>query len=342
MFEFAYPLILACLPFPVIVYFLLPRAEVKQSALKVPFYHALAQMVGKGNSPAGISLLQKIIAAALWAALVCAGAKPQWIGEPIPLQSEGRDLMLAVDLSGSMKIKDMQYRGQNFSRVDVVKSVVADFVEQRQGDRLGLSLFGDNAYLQAPLTFDRGTVKQLLEEAFLGMAGNRTAIGDAIALGIKRLKERPDAARVLILLTDGENTAGETSPLQAADLAAIAGVKIYTIGVASDQLIEDGFGFFSNTKRASADLDENTLQAIAEKTGGQYFRARDTQGLSAIYETLNKIEAVEQDERVYRPIQSLMHWPLAFAMTLSVLLALLRCGIIGGIRQRIDARGGSM
>ncbi|BCD98571.1 vWA domain-containing protein [Marinagarivorans cellulosilyticus] len=340
MFEFAYPLILACLPLPIAVYFLLPRVEVKQSALKVPFYHALAQMAGRGTSPNGSNLTQKIIAISLWVTLVLAGAKPQWIGDPIPLQSEGRDMMLAVDLSGSMKIQDMLYRGQNFRRVDVVKSVVADFVEQRQGDRLGLILFGDNAYLQAPLTFDRNTVKQLLEEAFLGMAGNSTAIGDAIALGIKRLKERPDAARVLILLTDGENTAGETSPIQAAELAAIAGVKIYTIGVASDQLIEDGFGFFSNTKKASADLDENTLQVIADKTGGQYFRAKDTQGLSAIYETLNKIEPVDQDARVYRPVQSLMHWPLALAMLLSLLLALLRCGVINHL-PAIKRKGGA-
>lgn len=340
MFELAYPLALACLPLPIVVYFLLPRVEVKQSALKVPFYHALAQMAGSGTSPTNTQLLQKFLAVALWVTLVFAGAKPQWIGEPVPLQNEGRDMMLAVDLSGSMKIQDMKYRGQNFRRVDVVKSVVADFVEQRQGDRLGLILFGDNAYLQAPLTFDRSTVKQLLEEAFLGMAGNSTAIGDAIALGIKRLKERPNAARVLILLTDGENTAGETSPQQAADLAVIAGVKIYTIGVASDQLIEDGFGFFSNTKKASADLDENVLQSIADKTGGQYFRARDTQGLSAIYETLNKIEPVDQNERVYRPIQSLMHWPLALAMALSLLLAVLRCGLISNI-PGLKRKGGA-
>ena len=338
MFEFAYPLVLLCLPLPIAAYFLLPRAEVKQTALKVPFYHALSQMAGKGSAPTGAGILQRVLALLLWFVLVCAGAKPQWIGEPIPLQNEGRDMMLAVDLSGSMKIQDMQYRGQNFRRVDVVKSVVADFVEQRQGDRLGLILFGDNAYLQAPLTFDRNTVKQLLEEAFLGMAGNRTAIGDAIALGIKRLKERPDAARVLILLTDGENTAGETSPQQAAELAAIAGVKIYTIGVASDQLIEDGFGFFSNTKRASADLDEGALQAIAQKTGGQYFRARDTQDLNAIYETLNTIEPVEQDERVYRPIQSLMHWPLAIALLLSMLLAIARGGFLSMRRTNAKQR----
>lgn len=328
MFEFAYPLILLCLPLPFVVYFLMPKVTQQQSALKVPFYQTLVGMNGALASPTGRTFLQKALATALWITLVLAGAKPQWIGEPIPLQNEGRDMMLAVDLSGSMKAADMEYNGKLLRRVDVVKSVVADFVKQRHGDRLGLILFGDNAYLQAPLTFDRNTVQQLLEESFLGMAGNATAIGDAIALGIKRLKDRPDAARVLILLTDGQNTAGETQPLQAAELAGIAGVKIHTIGVASDLLIEDGFGFFSRSKKASADLDENTLQAIADKTGGQYFRARDTQGLAAIYEALNQIEPVEQDDRVYRPIQSLMHWPLAIALLLSFLLALMSLGFM--------------
>ncbi|WP_054112685.1 vWA domain-containing protein [Marinagarivorans algicola] len=334
MFELSYPLILLLLPLPIAVYLWAPKVTQQHAALKVPFYHTLVNISGAAISSNGRSLLQKALALALWVMLVIAGAKPQWIGEPIPLQNEGRDIMLAVDLSGSMKAADMEYNGKLLPRVHVVKSVVADFVEQRHGDRLGLILFGDSAYLQAPLTFDRNTVKQLLEEAFLGMAGNATAIGDAIALGIKRLKDRPDAARVLILLTDGENTAGETHPLKAAELAAIAGVKIHTIGVASDLLIDDGFGFFSRSKKASADLDENTLQTIADKTGGQYFRARDTQGLAAIYAALNEIEPIEQDERVYRPIQSLMHWPLAIALLLSIVLALLRLGFGQAIKSK--------
>ncbi len=336
MFEFSYPFILLCLPLPIAVYLWIPKVTQQQSALKVPFYQTLVNLSGAAASPTERSMLQKSLAVALWVALVVAGAKPQWTGEPIALQNEGRDIMLAVDLSGSMKAADMEYNGKLLPRVSVVRSVVADFVEQRHGDRLGLILFGDNAYLQAPLTFDRNTVKQLLEEAFLGMAGNATAIGDAIALAIKRLKERPDSARVLILLTDGENTAGETQPLKAAELAAIAGVKIHTIGVASDLLIEDGFGFFSRSKKASADLDENTLQAIADTTGGQYFRARDTQGLAAIYAALNEIEPIEQDDRVYRPIQSLMHWPLAVALLISMILALLRLGLVPSMSIKQD------
>ncbi len=329
MFELANPWLLLALPLPLLAYFLLPKASVEQTALKVPFYQTLHQLAGGRRHSAQHSTLQRALAVVLWLLVVLACARPQWVGEPIPLQNEGRDLLLAVDLSGSMEIQDMQYRGRNLPRIDVVKAVIGDFVDQRKGDRLGLILFGDNAYLQAPLTFDLKTVKQLLDEAQLGFAGRKTAIGDAIALGIKRLQARPDSARVLILLTDGENTAGEIQPRQAADLAALAGVKIYTIGVASDQEIDNGFGFFSQSQKASADLDEGALNYIAEKTGGQYFRARDMNDLSNIYATLNKLETIKQDERVFRPIQSLFHWPLGIALGLSFLLALMRLGLIG-------------
>ncbi|MDZ7922904.1 MAG: VWA domain-containing protein [Marinagarivorans sp.] len=329
MFELATPWLLLALPLPVLVYFLVPKASVEQTALKVPFYQTLHQMAGGRRHSAQHSMLQRALAVALWLLVVFAAARPQWVGEPIPLQNEGRDLLLAVDLSGSMETQDMLYRGRNLPRIDVVKAVIGEFVEQRKGDRLGLILFGDNAYLQAPLTFDLKTVKQLMDEAQLGFAGRKTAIGDAVALGIKRLQARPESARVLILLTDGANTAGEIQPRQAADLAAIAGVKIYTIGVASDQEIDTGMGFFSrSTQKGSDDLDEGALKYIAEKTNGQYFRARDMDDLSGIYATLNKIETIRQDERVFRPIQSLFHWPLGLALGMSFLLTLLRLGFI--------------
>ena len=329
MFELANPWLLLALPLPLLAYFLLPKASVEQTALKVPFYQTLHQMAGGRRHSAQHSTLQRALAVALWLLVVFAGARPQWVGEPIPLQNEGRDLLLAVDLSGSMEIQDMLYRGRNLPRIDVVKAVIGEFVEQRKGDRLGLILFGDNAYLQAPLTFDLKTVKQLMDEAQLGFAGRKTAIGDAIALGIKRLQARPESARVLILLTDGANTAGEIQPRQAADLAAVAGVKIYTIGVASDQEIDTGMGFFSrSTQKGSDDLDEGALKYIAEKTSGQYFRARDMDDLSNIYATLNKLETIQQDERVFRPIQSLFHWPLGLALGISFLLTLLRLGFI--------------
>lgn len=342
MFEFAFPWLLTALPLPLVAYALFPKAEAKEAALKVPFYYALSQISGHVKRGRSTTFFSQLLAVLMWAFVVVAAAKPQWVGEPIPLQNEGRDLLLAVDLSDSMKMEDMQYRGRNLPRITVVKEVVADFVEKRHSDRLGLILFADNAYLQAPLTFDRQTVKQLLQEAQLGFAGTRTAIGDAIALGIKRLKKRPDAARVLILLTDGENTAGEIAPKEAADLAKLAGVKIHTIGVASDQMIDNGFGFFSRQQKASASLDEGTLQHIADTTGGQYFRARDTQDLTAIYETLNALETIEQDERVYRPIQSLMHWPLAVALFLSFILALLRTPLINLFKKPATTENSSL
>ena len=324
MLEFALWWLLLCLPIPFLVAWAMPPAtESQKTGLKTPFF-GLAKQLQQAPGVLRQHGALRIIALLAWALLVVAAARPQWVGEPVPIKNEGRDLLLAVDISGSMEMEDMQYRGRNLPRITVVKEVVGEFVEKRTTDRLGLILFGDNAYLQAPLTFDRLTVKQLLQEAQLGFAGRKTAIGDAIALGIKRLKTRPDAARVLILLTDGENTAGEIDPRQAAELAKIAGVKIHTIGVASDQMIDRGFGFFSRAQKASADLDEGTLQFIADTTGGQYFRARDMADLSQIYDTLNEIEAIEQDEKVYRPIVSLMHWPLGAALLLSLLIALTR------------------
>lgn len=328
MLEFALWWLLLLLPVPLLVAWLLPAATQNEKVgLKTPFF-SLAKQMQQAPGVLRQSGVTRVLALLAWALLVTAAARPQWVGDPVPIKNQGRDLLLAVDISGSMEMEDMQYRGRNLPRITVVKEVVGEFVEKRTTDRLGLILFGDNAYLQAPLTFDRQTVKQLLQEAQLGFAGRKTAIGDAIALGIKRLKTRPDAARVLILLTDGENTAGEIEPRQAAELAKIAGVKIHTIGVASDQMIDRGFGFFSQAQKASADLDEDTLQFIADNTGGRYFRARDTADLSQIYETLNEIEAIEQDEKVYRPIESLTHWPLAFSLLLSLILAAVRLPLV--------------
>ena len=168
--------------------------------------------------------------AGLWRLL-----RPQWVGEPIALRISGRDLMLAVDLSGSMKRRDMQVGRDWVTRLAVVKRVAGEFIARRDGDRIGLILFGTRAYLQAPLTFDRPTVRTLLsEEAVIGLAGEQTAIGDAIGLGVKRLRERPAENRVLVLLTDGANTAGEVNPMDAARFAAKLGLKIYTIGVGAD------------------------------------------------------------------------------------------------------------
>jgi Ca-activated chloride channel family protein len=252
----------------------------------------------------------KILLFLCWLCALLASSRPQWIGDPVPLPTSGRDLLLAVDISPSMRQRDMRIGGQIVNRLVAVKSVVGDFVEQREGDRLGLVLFGEQAYLQTPLTFDRKTLQTLLYEAQMGFAGsNGTAIGDAIGLAVKRLKDRPKNHRVVILLTDGANNAGALEPIKAAELASLANVKIYTIGVGA---------------RGSSGLDEQTLAEVAKITGGQFFRARNPAELDAIYQELNRLEPVDQEAETIRPTISLYHWPLGLAFILSLLIAIAR------------------
>jgi Ca-activated chloride channel family protein len=226
-------------------------------------------------------------------------------------------LLLAVDISGSMDTQDMLLAGKPVNRLAVVKKVAGEFIQRRKGDRVGLVLFGSRAYLQTPLTFDTETTSILLAESEIGLAGRETAIGDAIGLAVKRLREDAASERVLILLTDGANTSGEVQPMQATEFAAREGLKIYTVGVGADEMmVQDFFG--SRLVNPSADLDEDTLKAIAERTGGAYFRARDAEALARIYEQLDALEPVESDQETIRPVDELFFWPLG----LSFLLAL--------------------
>lgn len=322
MFSFAWPWLFLLAPLPILLRMLAPQAKQEQAALRVPFFQrAQAALGGKMGAQKNASFFAFIIALLVWLLLLAAAAKPQWMGEPISLPTSGRDLLVAVDISGSMSEEDMLVEERQIPRILIVKYVVGEFLERRINDRLGLILFGSNAYLQSPLTFDRKTVNQLLQEAQLGFAGRQTAIGDAIGLAIKRLKDRPDSQRVVILLTDGANTAGEVDPRQAADLAAQAGVKVYTVGVGADQMTRF-VGPFARTVNPSADLDESTLQYIADTTGGKYFRARNPQELELIYRTLDELEPVEQEAEVFRPQRSLFYWPLAAALALSLLMGL--------------------
>ncbi|WP_308367603.1 MULTISPECIES: VWA domain-containing protein [unclassified Microbulbifer] len=320
MFEFATPWVFALLPLPWLARRLLPRARPLTSALKVPFYSELSQSgdAGQGN------LANLLLLSLLWLLLLTAAARPQWYGEPIAQKSSARDLLVAVDISGSMETPDMLLDGRPAMRVEAVKRVVSDFVERREGDRLGLVLFGTRAYLQAPLTYDRKTVGTLLQEAQIGFAGQGTAIGDAIGLAVKRLTQRPAEQRVLILLTDGANTAGEISPRKAAELAQQAGVTVYTIGVGAEEMIQPGLlgsRFGARRINPSRDLDSETLQAIADETGGQYFRAHNPQELVDIYNELDRLEPVEQEAASYRPLKSLYVWPLGAALLLTMLWA---------------------
>ena len=257
-----------------------------------------------------------------WIALVIAATRPQWTGDPVSLPTTGRDLMLAIDISGSMSVEDMQLGNQNVDRLTVVKAVISDFVDRRQGDRVGLILFGSNAYLQAPLTFDLESVETLLIEAPVGIAGGKTAIGDAIGLAVKRLRPRPEGDRVLILLTDGASNVGAVTPLKAAELANAAEVRIHTVGVGADEMVVPGLLGLLGQRRVnpSADLDEETLQTIADNTGGQYFRARNTQELAGIYALIDQLEPVEQDAEVFRPRKALFFYPLGLGLALLALL----------------------
>lgn len=322
MIHFEWPWLLTALPLPLLVRWLLPaNTPLEQSALKVPFLDDF--------SDAKTPLISKhqqwplLLATIAWFLLVIACTRPQWLGEPIEQAVSGRDLMLAVDLSGSMEEQDFLINKNPVDRLTAIKWVASDFINRRIGDRIGLILFGTQAYLQTPLTFDRKTVLTLLNESAIGLAGENTAIGDAIGLAVKRLKNQPANSRVLILLTDGANTAGEVSPLKAAELAAANQLKIYTIGVGADEMIVRSF--FGNRKvNPSQDLDENTLVKVAESTGGRYFRARNSEELNNIYMLLDKLEPVEKDKQYFRPRSELYFWPLSLALGLTTLISLSR------------------
>ena len=319
MIHFDWPWAAVLLPLPWIVRRLVSKAEpVQDSALRVPCIDDFecATVISIRRSMIYVPLILAILA---WLLGVLALTRPQWLGDPVALPTTGRDLMLAIDLSGSMEAQDFQRRGDMVDRLTVAKSVAADFISRRAGDRLGLILFGQKAYIQAPLTYDRETVRTLLMESAIGLAGRETAIGDAIGLAIKRLKERSTNSRVLILLTDGANTAGEVNPRKAAEFAENQGLRIYTIGIGADEMVISSL-FGSRMVNPSADLDEETLKAIADQTGGRYFRAHNTVELERIYQMIDALEPVEQDAQMFRPRNALFYWPLAFASCLASIL----------------------
>lgn len=315
MITFAWPWMFVLLPLPWLVRrYAPPAAPPRQAALIAPFLEDFSGLQAGDVMQGSRKLL--LLAALAWVLLVFAAARPQWLGEPIEQAVSGRDLMLAVDLSGSMEERDFLIEGRRVDRLTASKTVAADFIARRSGDRIGLILFGSQAYLQAPLTFDRKTVMTLLDESEIGLAGENTAIGDAIGLAVKRLGKRQAESRVLILMTDGANTAGEVSPVKAAQLARQKNLKIYSIGIGADEMvIRDFFG--SRRVNPSRDLDEKTLTAIAEQTGGRYFRARDSEQLQQIYQLLDQLEPVQKDQQYFRPRMELYHWPLALSLLLA-------------------------
>ncbi len=319
--QFAWPWAFAALLLPLLAYLLLPPARhAGSTALPVPFYTALA---AADAAPLSGPRWVRIAALLVWLLLVLAAARPQYVGEQVEVPVTGRDVLMAVDISGSMRQEDMVFEGRRITRLLAVKAVAGEFLTRRVGDRLGLILFGSQAYLQTPLTFDRATTRTLLYEAEIGLAGRETAIGDALGLALKHLQQTESEQKVLILLTDGANTAGSVEPLEAARLAAGEGLTVYTIGIGADaRQVNTLFG--RRWSNPSADLDEASLRQIAELTGGQYFRARSLQDLQSIYAQLDELEPAAADPEVFRPVSERFYWPLGAALAMALLLGLVQ------------------
>ncbi|GGW62423.1 vWA domain-containing protein [Alishewanella tabrizica] len=314
MLDLAYPWLLLALPLP---WLLKKKRQPLGSALNLP---ALAKLGRQQEVKVELTRVAPYCAALIWVLLVISATQPRWLGEPISLPQPGRELMLALDLSGSMNTPDMATPTGNITRLDAMKTVLRDFIAARQGDRVGLILFADAAYQQTPLTFDLVTVQRFLEESVIGLVGQRTAIGEAVGLTVKRLNTYDASNKVLILLSDGANNAGDIDPMQALTLAKAAGIKIYTVGLGAEQMIQQSL-FGQRVINPSQDLDEPLLIKLAEETGGRYFRARNPQELDAIYTLLDELEPIEREEVTFRPQRSLVHWSLAAALLLSFFLA---------------------
>lgn len=323
MWTLAWPWMLLALPLPWLVRAALPPAsEASEAGLKVPSLSGFSVLAGRPGRERWLNW-RASLAVTAWILLVVAAARPERIGDELDVPVSGRNLMLAVDLSGSMDAKDFELGNRRVDRLTATKAVASDFIGRREGDRLGLILFGERAYLQVPLTLDRETVNALLMEAFIGLAGEKTAIGDAITLAVKLIHDKKADARdqVLVLLTDGANTAGQIDPLKAAELASQVGLRIYTIGIGAEQMMISSLTGGMRRVNPSADLDEETLTRIAEMTGGRYFRATDTATLQQIYRILDEMEPVAEPEAGFRPVSALYYWPLGGAFVLALVLA---------------------
>jgi Ca-activated chloride channel family protein len=318
MIEFAWPYVFLLLPLPWVIYKLFPSSRFNENAaLRVPELNDFNSFQHRFSS--SIPKPKLIFAFFIWLIFLTSAARPQWVGERVEIPQSGRDLMLAVDLSGSMQIEDFEIKGKFTNRLTALKLIASDFIERRKGDRIGLILFGTHAYLQTPLTFDLSTVKQLLKEAAVGLAGPETAIGDAIALAVKQLRDSPQASRVLILLTDGNNNAGELTPEKAAEIASHENLKIHTVAIGAKEMHIQTFFGRRQVVNPSADIDEKALKMVAEKTGGKYFRAYNTKELAEIYQNIDQIERIERTNQYYRPTDEIYYWPLLMMLLAAAL-----------------------
>lgn len=311
MLEFAWPWAFALLPLPLLVWWLLPPYRERRASVQIPFFARVAEATGQKPQPGAVILrrlpLQMIVAVIIWLLMISALARPQWVGDPITHKIAARDMMLAIDISGSMSQPDFKAPDQKMlQRLDGVKQVVHGFIARRKGDRIGLILFGTRAFLQAPFTQDLQTVQMLLDQTAVAMAGEQTAIGDAIGLAIKTFDTSKTKQRMLILLTDGNDTASRVPPVHAAEIAQQRGLTIYTIGVGDTEA--------SGENR----VDLPALREVASTTGGQFFRAENGEQLEAIYADIDKLAPVKVQTESWRPKLPLFQWPLGAAVVLGL------------------------
>jgi Ca-activated chloride channel family protein len=334
MLSFQWPWFALLLPLPLLVYALRlfarrkadPELASRQPALLHPALERLGEAFSSRPRPVSpTSWWQWLLLAMLWVALVTAMMRPQWLELHTEVSTEGYDLLLAIDVSRSMEALDFTVEGRRVTRLSVVKGVAGRFIEGRSGDRIGLVLFGSHAYVLSPLTLDVQAVRALLDGIETRIAGDGTAMGDAIGLGVKKLRERPAGSRIMVLVTDGESTMGSLPPQVATRLAADEGIRIYTIGVGSMGLVpifEDG-----QLKHVHMALDEPLLKEIASISGGAYFRATDTGALEAIYGQIDNLEKTQSESRSVMIPTPLYRWPLGVALVVLLLLGLFPDGI---------------
>lgn len=309
MLELAYPWVLLLLPAPLLALWLLPIYREPRRGLRLPFFNQLAEAIGEVPAPGALVMrrgwLQWMVALLVWGLTLTALSRPQWVEDPIVRIDPARDLLMAVDLSGSMDTRDfVDPDGSRMDRLSAVKLVLGDFINRRAGDRLGLIVFGQAPYMQAPFTLDHDLVRLLLDESRVGMAGPQTMLGDAIGLAIKHFEHAETERRVLVLLTDGNDTGSRVPPGRAAEIAGERGIAIYTIGVGDPEAAGE------------APLNVELLERIARGTGGAFFRADDRAQLEAVAAAIDVLEPSEVEVLSYRPRLPLFFWPLGAAIGL--------------------------
>lgn len=325
MSMFIWPWAVLLILLPIFTRYILPAKRIETNAisvaLRVPFFHRLSSFL----TPARLSGGKRIafLLSLSWIFFVIACIRPVQFDDAIVLPREARNIMLTIDVSGSMAEQDFDLQGRPVTRLTMVKSVVNDFIKKRPDDNLGLVIFGSEAYLYTPLSFDKKTLRSLFDEVSIGIAGEQTAIGDAIAKAVEGVSAAPADSRIVILLSDGYSNAGVISVNEAIELAKKQNVKVYTIGVGSNQkTVQSFFGTFA--VNPSLNLDEATLQEIARQTGGRYFRAKTTAELNDIYNAINALEQVDSETLSVRPQTELFFIPLLISMLLLLSAAILK------------------